>query len=264
VTPTLFDLPLGLGDAAQLAEVLLDICGAQPKPVTEEQRNRAVARLAGASFGQMRPLISSLERDPVHPAACYVCVDGIENQPLLLRAAPATTPSSGLFPKAILIGRTHTRKQEVVLNAIPFGPNDYERIAGFSEQVNKAFLPRHAGSRAVIVVRSEAPGQTFPLVFAVFRRIFKDTGVNRTAFGISEGQDPAEFYFATVWSAIRAGWREGYALQGPANLIIAGLKRKPFETNPEAVARVIDIPVTASGDKIGNYIFPRSCEQQLV
>jgi len=225
VTPSLFDLPLNLGDAAQLAEVLLDVRGNQPKPITDDQRQRAAARAAALNFTQMVPLFASLERDPVHAAACYLCVDGVDNQPLLLRAAPATTPSSGLFPKAILIGRTYTRKHEVVLNAIPFGPSDYEPIRTFSEQVNKSFLPRPAGSRPVTIVQSETPAQAFPKAFEAFRRTLKTTGLNQAAFGLNEGQHPAEFYFATVWSAIRTGWREGYST-------IPDLKRKPFESNP--------------------------------
>jgi hypothetical protein len=250
VTPALFDLPLGLGDAARLAAVLLEVCGSQPKPVTDDQRNRAAARLAGATFSGMRPYIASLERDPVHPAACYVCVDGVDDQPLLLRVAPATTPSSGLFPKAILIGRTHMGNGEVVLNAIPFGPTDHERIAAFAEHVNKAYQPRPSGSRPVVIVRSERPAEQFPFAFTTFRRLLKSTGQNQAAFGLTDGQDPAEFCFATIWSAVRAGWREGYALQGPASLAIPGLKRKPFETDIEAVSKTIDLPAAYSGEDL--------------
>ena len=252
MTASLFDLPLGLGDAALLADVLLDVCGAPPKPITDDQRNRAVSRLGGVSFNGMRPHLASLERDPVHPAACYVCVDGVDDQPLLVRAAPATTPSSGLFPKAILIGRTHIGSREVVLNAIPFGLGDRERIVAFSEQVNKAYQPKQAGSRPMIEVRSTAPAEHFPVVFASFRRMLKSSGLNQAAFGVLEGQEPAEFYFATLWSAIRAGWREGYALRGPAPLTIPGLKRRPFESDPAVVARVVDIPGGASAREIAD------------
>jgi hypothetical protein len=68
----------------------------------------------------------------------------------------------------------------------------------------------------------------------------KNTGLNQAGFAIGEGQDPAEFYFATVWSAIRSGWREGYVLQGPAQLSIPGVRRKPYETEIRT-ARVVDI-----------------------
>ncbi len=218
-----------MSDAAPLAEVLLDVLGSQPRPVTDDQRGRAASRSAGLTLGVLRPYFASLERDPVHPAACYLCVDGVDDQPLLLRAAPATSPSSGLFPKAILIGRAHLKKFEVVLNAIPFGPRDFDRIAVFSEQVNRNFQPRRSGSRPVVLVKSPAPAEVFPKAFEAFRRVLKATGLNQAAFGIGEGQDPEEFYFATVWAAIRSGWREGYAMQGAPGVVLPGVKRKPFE-----------------------------------
>jgi hypothetical protein len=243
-----------MGDAAALAEVLLEVLGPQPKPVTDEQRARVASRSASLAFGALKPYCASLERDPVHPAACYLSVDGVDGQPLLLRAAPATSPSSGLFPKAILIGRTHLKRFEVVLNAIPFGPGDRERIAAFSEELNAAFQPRRAGSRPVILVRAAHPAEAFPAAFEAFRRLMKTTGLNQAAFALWEGQDAEEFYFATVWSAIRAGWREGYALRGPSSLAIPGVRRKPYEGEIEAVARTVEIPAGAAADEIGSLI----------
>jgi len=198
----------------------------------------------------MRPCFASIERDPVHPVACYLCVDGVDDQPLLLRVAPSASPSSGLFPKAILIGRTHLKKFEVVLNAVPFGPADCDRIAVFSEKVNPVFQPRRAGARPVILVRSADPAGTFAAAFDAFRRLLKSTGQNQAAFGISDGQDPEKFYFAVVWSAIRAGWREGYALQGPAKV------RRTYEDELHAVARTVEIPARASRDEISALIDP--------
>jgi len=215
LTPTLFDLPLRLGDAAALAEILLDVLGAQPKSVTEEQRSRAASRGASIPYQCMRPCFASLERDPIHPAAYYICVDGVENQPLLLRVAPATTPSSGLFPKAILIGRTHLGRHEVVINAVPFGPADHDRLHVFSHQINRGFLPKPAGMRPVTRVSSTTPAGKFPAAFETFRSLLKNTGQNQAAFTLLDGQDADDFYYAVVWSAIRAGWREGYALEGP-------------------------------------------------
>jgi len=239
VTPTLFDLPLRLGDAAALAAILLS----QPqnraaalKPIADEFRSRAAARASGTVFEAMTPLFPSLERDPVHPSALYICVDGVEQQPLLLRIAPSSTPSSGLFPKAILIGRTFVGDQEVVLNAIPFGPLDHDRIAVWAEQVNPAFQPKPFGNRASTVLKSEDPEATFQAAFAALRKILRASGRNSAAFGLLEGQDPDQFCFTTVWAAIRCGWREGYALQSRTSVPpIAGFRRRPFEMeNPES------------------------------
>ena len=215
--PTLFDLPLRLGDTVALAEILLDVLRADAKPVSEEQRGRIASRAGSIGFQCLRPWFGSIERDPVHPAAYYICVDGVDDRPLMLRVAPSTTPSSGLFPKAILIGRTHLGPREVVINAVPFGPKDYDRIQVFAEKVNRAFLPKPAGMRPVARVWSDRPAQTFPAAFDTFRKLLKSIGQNRAAFAMAAGQDAEEFYFAAVWAAIRSGWREGYALQGPSS-----------------------------------------------
>jgi hypothetical protein len=225
VTPTLFDLPLRLGDTVALAEILLHVLRADAKPVSEEQRGRIASRAGSIQFQCLRPWFGSIERDPVHPSAYYICADGVEGQPLMVRVAPSTAPSSGLFPKAILIGRTHVGPREVVINAFPFGPKDYDRIVVFAEKVNRAFLPQPAGMRPVTRVWSDKPAQTFPAGFETFRKLLKSTGQNQAAFAMAEGQDAEEFYFAAVWAAIRAGWREGYALQGAT-------RRRGFEPLP--------------------------------
>ena len=252
MTPSLFDLPLRLGDAAALAAILLDL-PVTPKPVADDLRNRVAGRAANSKFDAMVPAYASLERDPVHPAAYYICVDGVDGQPLLLRAAPASTPSSGLFPKAILIGRTFIGRHEAVLNVVPFGPGDGDRIRTFSEQINKSFLPKPFGSKPVTVVRSTDPGAQFPFAFEAFRKLWKASGQNSAAFGLSDGQDPEALYLATVWAAIRAGWREGYALTAPGERmpLIPGLKSRPFEATVNATREIVLDP-RLGGDHIAD------------
>lgn len=251
MTPVLFDLPLRLGDAASLAEILLNQPGsAQPKPLTDDFRSRVASRAGVIPFECMTPYYGSLERDPVHPSAFYLCVDGVDDQPMLLRIAPAKTPSSGIFPNAILIGRTFIGGHEVVLNAVPFGPHDIERTLTFSEQVNAAFQPKPVGTRPVILVTSDAPEKAFPFAFEGFRRQQRTSGQNLAAFGVLESQDPAEFYFATVWSAIRAGWREGYALHSATAIPpIPGIRRRPFETELN-VMREIKLNAALTRDEV--------------
>jgi hypothetical protein len=162
----------------------------------------------------------------------------VEDQPWMVRVAPSTAPSSGLFPKAILIGRTHLGPRELVINAVPFGPDNYDRIQVFSEKVNRAFLPKPAGMRPVTRVWSANPVRMFPAAFDTFRKLLKTTGQNQAAFAVAEGQDPEEFHFAAVWAAIRAGWREGYALQGAT-------RRRGFELKlANVVGEISDPPVT--------------------
>ena len=213
MTPSLFDLPLRVGDALPLAEILIQALGAQPNPVSDDVRARVAGRVGGLRSESMRPLTASIERDPVHPSAYYICVDGVDNQPLLLRVAPASTPSSGLFPKAILIGRSRIGATEAVLNAVPFGPGDADRIAAFAENVNKVFLPRSPASRPVVRVRCEDPANGCPVAFEGFRKLLRAGGRNLAAFSADEGQVSREFVSAVIWAAIRTGWREGFAIE---------------------------------------------------
>ena len=211
MTPALFDLPLRLADAVRLAELIFQ--HAENKALNDEVRSRIGGRALVLDYQGMRPWPDSLERDPIHPSAYYMCVDGIAGQPLLLRIALASAPSSGLFPKAILIGRTKLLSREIVINVVPFGPADSERIRTFSERLNPAFLPKMFGARPVIRVRSAVPAQTFPAAFGGFRELLKSKGQNLACFALSPGQDQAAFYDAVVWSAIRSGWREGFAME---------------------------------------------------
>ena len=140
MTPSLFDLPLRPGDAAALAAILFHELATKPIAVTEAQRKRVEARAGGLKFASMRPFFASLERDPVHPSAYYICVDGVESRPLLLRVATASTPSSGLFPNSILIGRTFVGRTEAVFNAVPFGPDDEEAIRTYASAVSSGSI----------------------------------------------------------------------------------------------------------------------------
>ena len=211
MTPVLFDLPLRLSDAVGLAELIFQ--HAEGKPMSDDLRSRIGGRAAALARDTMRPCAETLERDPIHPSAYYMCVDGIDGQPLLLRLALASAPSSGLFPKAILIGRTNVLSREIVVNSLPFGPADSARIRTYAEQLNPAYQPKVFGARPVIRVRSTAPAETFPAAFDAFRAVLKAAGQNLACFALLPGQDAAAFHDATVWSAIRAGWREGFSLE---------------------------------------------------
>ncbi|MDP9171569.1 MAG: hypothetical protein M3N54_13200 [Acidobacteriota bacterium] len=90
MTPSLFDLPLRIADAAVLAGILIDCAGAQGTPVTPAIRTRVAARLAAVKFASLRPFAPSLERDPTHPSALYICVDGVDGP------AAAAAGSAGL------------------------------------------------------------------------------------------------------------------------------------------------------------------------
>ena len=207
MTPTLFDLPVRTSEAGALARLLYEH---GTRKLTDDLRNRLGVRASALKLETIRPYFGSLERDPIHPEAFYLAVDGINGQPLLMRFAPSSTPSSGLFPKAILIGRLRVGSQETVINAVPFGPGDRERIRTFAGQVNPALLPKPQGSKPTLSV----PVQ--PGVFEHFRTISKPLGLNVAC--VSGDMETA------LWEAARSGWRDGYSAES-ADPAIAGYSR---------------------------------------
>ena len=66
---------------------------AERKPLTDELRNRIAARASVLKLETVTPWFGSLERDPVHPSAYYLAVDGPDSAQLLY-LAPATAPTS--------------------------------------------------------------------------------------------------------------------------------------------------------------------------
>ena len=200
MTPTLFDLPIRAPEAAQLGVLILEHAG--DKPITQDVRNRIASRAVALKLNGIRPYFGSLERDPIHPSAVYLAVDGIGGQPLLLRIAPNATPASGLFPKAILIGRVPgPLGMELVVNAVPFSHLDGAPIRTFATEVNKAFQPRLVSSRSAIVVESRRPEAVYPEALAAFRTILTQRNLNMAGFTDQQ---------AGMWAAIRFGWRDGF------------------------------------------------------
>jgi len=199
MTPSLFDLPVRTGEAADLANLILE--QAADKVLTDDIRQRIATRSKMLTLPNTVPYFGSLERDPIHHSALYLAIDGLERQPLLLRIAPASTPSSGLFPKAILIGRVRGPKgTELVLNAIPFGREDHHAIRQFAAEVNPAFEPRPAGNRSALIVKTNEP----EAAFEAFRTVLKQRNLNLA--GIDDS-------VSGTWAAIRTGWREGWVCQ---------------------------------------------------
>ncbi len=203
MTPVPLDLPLRPPEAAELAALIFET--AEGRPLTDELRRRIAARAAGRPRHTIVPYFGSLERDPVHLSTYYLAVDVSQGPPQLLHLAPASAPTSSIFPKPLLVGRMHrTPGPEIVINTIPFGPADSAALESFASRVAPAFLPRPHSSRATIVA---PPG---PETFEAFQAIRKRTGRNMAAIGAAVG-DPAAGYYAGLWSAIRSGWRDGYS-----------------------------------------------------
>lgn len=203
-----FLLPLKANEAASLAELIFQQL--ESKQLNDEQRNRLNTRAASLGLTSIRPHWGSLQADPVHTSTYYLAVDGMGPEgesALLLRLALASAPASGIFPKSMLIGRMRPGGgREVVVNAVPFGPDDAS-VATFCQEVDKAFLPRPMGAVPAMCIAPANPDATIPEAFAAFREIEKTTGLNYAALEVAP-----EKFSAVLWSAVRAGWRAGYTV----------------------------------------------------
>ena len=233
MTPVPFDLPVRTGEAGALARILYEHA---KRPLTEDLRNRLAVRAGALKLESIRPFFGSLERDPIHPQAFYLAVDGIDNQPLLMRFAPSSTPSSGLFPKAVLIGRLRVGSQETVINAVPFAAADGERIRTFAWQINSAFLPKVQGAKSTVSV----PVRTG--IFDEFRSIAKPLGLNVAC--VSGDLD------TILWEAIRSGWRDGYSAES-SDHTAAGYSRYIQQPGEDLLARLETIARSRVALKLG-------------
>ena len=203
-------LPLKASDAAELAGLVLQ--QAHGRKLDNNLISRLGARIQALRLSSIAPLVGSLHRDPIHPDAYYVVADTRVGQPecWLVRLASASSPSSGLFPNAVLIGRMRTNLgHEAVVNAVPFGPREHVNIRTFVERVDPAFLPKGRPAGATISIECRDPQATLPEIFEWYRGALRSTGINYAAFPAANDHD----LDVILWSAIRAGWREGYVLE---------------------------------------------------
>ena len=195
------DLPIRASEASQLSDVIFE--QAETRRLTEDLRNRIGGRIGNLHLETIAAHPGSLCPDPIHPSAFFLAIDGVRDgifKPWLLRIADANTPSSALFPKAILIGRMRlANRREIVASVVPFGPADIAHIRTFADEVDRAFLPRPQGTSPSMAINAlDDP-------FAVFRQIHKSGGFNWAAtWGTRD---------AAMCAAIRAGWREGYSAE---------------------------------------------------
>ncbi len=198
-----------------LYTLLLEAVG--DRPLTDELRARAHA--------------PSLERDPEDPSSFYVVVDGPPPQLL------------------------HVTRERV--EARPFASTDRENIRWFAENVNRAFLPRPQGALPAIAVGNRHPEVSLPAAFEAFRQILRKSGVNMAStvqlsatremttdevIAVRDGENPTaaghtrvsirHLYYAGLWAAIRAGWREGYNAEAD-HFIVTG-------SNADEIARSVE------------------------
>jgi hypothetical protein len=210
------DIAINLGGAAALAEVVFE---ALPGRTLDDQTRASIAaRLSGVTLSGLHVHTRSLAPDPLDNSAVYVAVDAVETgktTPALLRLA-LSSRAGDRFRGRVLIGRLRTTKgREVIVDAVPFGPADYDNIAAFVELVDSGLSPRPQGANPALVV-SGGSGDTLALAFEAYRTVLRRTGWNAAAIacpGSPATPSGADRREEAVWAAVRAGWREGYGVE---------------------------------------------------
>ena len=226
-------VPLQASDAAALAGLVSQ--QAQGRQLDNDLRGRLSARIQALRLSSMAPLVGSLQRDPIHPDAYYVVADTRVGQPesWLLRLALSSSPSSGLFPNSVLIGRMRTNVgHEVVVNAVRFGSGDRANIRTFAERIDPAFLPKLRGAAASISIEYDDLEASLPAAFEWYSNTLRSTGINLAAVPVRTQADVD----IVLWSAIRAGWREGYTLEAPTDADLVFTREL---STPEAMAECL-------------------------
>ena len=255
MTPVPLTLPFRPSEANELANLVFEF--AERRPLTQEIRTRIAARVAVLKFETLRPYLGSLARDPVHHSSYYAAIDAADGSSYLLHMALSTAPTSSLFQKPLLIGRMRRAAgQEIVINAVPFGPADAELITKFTTLLDDALLPKAQIGRALV-----APPT--PAAFDAFRTVLKRTGRNVAALEMA-----ASDFDAALYTAIRSGWREGYsagvviaAATADRETIRAAVRFTRFRVDTAGPAA--DKAAENSGESAPHYLLPalRACER---
>ena len=210
-------LPLRAREAAALADLICH--AAHGKSIRDDIRNRVQAQISSLRLETIKVYAGSLSADPVHSAAYFIAVDGTMegvSRPLLLRIGPAASPASALFPNPLLIGRMRAGLSgEVVVNAVPFAVEDRDHIGVFIDHIDTAFKPRPQGTQPPFSVSAANPAAVLPSAFEAFRYLLRNRGMNHASIAAPDltPEAIAGTAAAAAWSAIRAGWRDGYTIE---------------------------------------------------
>jgi|GEM_PF-1412379 len=216
-------VPVRAHEASQLADLIFQF--AEGRTVDDGLRRMLASRATQAPFESMQVYWGSLAADPVAKSTYYVAVDG--KAPVLLHIALSSAPGSGLFPHSILVGRMRTpRGIEVVVNAIPFGRSDSERILTFAQELDRTVLPGPQGVETFFI----AAGSDANEAFGQFNAVRRKYGLSVAAWSGPLGEG--------LWGAIRHGWRAGFPLRGDSELSSRSFLDASSFTNEEAGERI--------------------------
>ena len=252
-------------EAAAIAELIFE--GGENRTPDDESRKRLGEECGKLSLAGLRPYAGSLEKDPSQASNYYLAVDQMNGSdglkdgaatPLLLHFFLASGKAASLFSGPVFSEQLSTASgKEVRVNAYPFASTDRENIRLFAEKVNKKFLPRPQGKQPAVAAGNRHPEISLPAVLEGYRTVLEKWKVNMAstvqlsatremtlddAIAAREGEDPTEIghtrvsirhlYYAGLWAAIRAGWREGYTAEAD-HFIVTG-------NNPEEIGKSVE------------------------
>ena len=211
------ELPMRANEAAALADLILQM--GERQPLTPEIRNRLLSRVPSLGLESLKPYMGSLVKDPTHSSTYYLAVDAVSMagvaKPYLLHMALSSAPASAHFIKPILVGRMRPGGgREIVVNAIPFGPENIQTVRLFAEQVDRGFLPRPQGILSSISIVVEDATVDLPAAFEAYEMAHQELRMNLAApIRVDAPEQFEASYAAGLWGAIRCGWREGYTIE---------------------------------------------------
>jgi hypothetical protein len=259
------ELAFDAHEAGAIAECVLR--QVEGRALSDDLRARLARDFSTLRLAILRPHAGSLEKDPDDASNYYLVVDAREGgqaTPWLLQLAPVSAPSSKRFPNPVWTERVGTGTgAQVELKVFPFRSHDHEAIRIFAEQVAPAFLPRPQGAQPAIAAGNRHPEISLPAVFDAYRTILERMNVNMAstvqlsatremttdeALARREGEDPTaaghtrvsirHLYYAGLWAAIRAGWREGYTAEAD-HFIVSGANDEQIADSVEMVKEAI-------------------------
>ncbi|MBL8238563.1 MAG: hypothetical protein JNM66_14150 [Bryobacterales bacterium] len=223
MTPVSLSIPVRAQEASQLADLVFQF--AEGRTVDDALRRMLASRASQLSLEGMRVHWGSLAADPVAKSTYFVAVDGAGS--VLLHIALASAPGSGLFPQSVLVGRMRTpRGLEIVVNAIPFGSGDEDRVLAYALTLDRGVLPGPQGVDSLFLAAA-ADADT---AFAQYRAVQRKYGLSVAAWA-----GPA---VEGLWGAIRHGWRDGFPLRGDGDPCSRSLIDATGLTNEEAGERI--------------------------
>jgi hypothetical protein len=223
--------------------------------------------LCGLRFTSIRLYPGSLVEDPQHKSNYYLAADLIAAgtaYPSLFQVAPSSVLATRRFTDRHLLFRTKLKGgEEVSFHRIPFSSRDQENIRVFTEQVAPAFLPRPQGALPAVAAGNRHPEISLPAVFDAYRTILEKSKVNMAstvqlsatremttdeALEARDGEEPTaaghtrvsirHLFHAGLWSAVRAGWREGYTAEAD-HFIVSGSTPEEIACSVETVKEAI-------------------------